>query len=145
MPNSRVRARRDTSKWFMTAQPMSVSELVAALRRAPHTKRLLSRTAREWLLHRGLKPLPAVRRRPGLRRARGPRSVEILDTLWPLRQGRLADFLDQLAQAWCVTDRDPRHPNESPSNSQPPSGVYPQPSSSFNELRLYNERVVTYL
>jgi hypothetical protein len=68
MAKSRGRVKPDTSKWFLTDQPMSMLELVAELRREPHPEALLSRTAREWLLHRDLKPrrssLLAVRRRP---------------------------------------------------------------------------------
>ncbi len=50
MPTPGVRVKSDTSKWFLTAQPMGVLELIAALRRAPHPRALLSRVAREWLL-----------------------------------------------------------------------------------------------
>ena len=111
MAKSRLRAKPDTSKWFLTNQPMSVVELAAELRREPHPEALLSRTAREWLRHRNLKPsrrsLPAVRRRPRPWRARHPKSIEILDYLWPQRDAPLADFLDQLAQAWCLLDKTP--------------------------------------
>lgn len=112
MAKSRLRAKPDTSKWFLTNQPMSVLELVAELRRDSHPEALLSRTAREWLRHRDLKPsrrsLPAARLRPRPWRARVPKSVEILDCLWPLRNGHLADFLDELAQAWCVLNKTPK-------------------------------------
>jgi hypothetical protein len=112
MAKSPLRDKPDTSKWFLTDRPMSVLELVAELRREPHPEALLSRTAREWLRHRDVKPsrrsLPAVRRQPSPWRARVPKSVEILDCLWPQRQGRLADFLDQLAQAWCLLDKRPK-------------------------------------
>ena len=111
MANSRVRGKPDTSKWFLTDQPMSMVELVAELRREPNPEALLSRTAREWLRHRDLKPprrsLPAMRR-PRPWRARVPQSVEILDCLWPLRNSPLASFLDQLAQAWCSLAKKPK-------------------------------------
>jgi hypothetical protein len=112
MATSRLRAKPDTSKWFLTDQPMSVLELVAELRRERDPEALLSRTARQWLRHRDLKPprrsLPAVRRQPRPCTARVPKSFEILDCLWPQRNGRLVDFLDQLALAWCLLDKTPR-------------------------------------
>jgi hypothetical protein len=104
------RKRPDDSKWFLTDRPLNVLQLVAGLRRHPNLKALLSRTAREWLRHRGLKPgslpVPTVegRRLPG--HAGAPLAPEeLLDFLGPHRKARVEDFLEQLAQTWRVFEK----------------------------------------
>lgn len=109
----------DDGMWFLTDRPLSVLQLVTELRRHPELKALLSRTAREWLRHRGLKPgsVPGPtaegRRLPG--HAGTPlASEELLDFLWPHRNERMGELLDQLAQAWVVPWRTPKVGKQKP-------------------------------
>lgn len=115
LPNSRARARPDTSKWFHTTQPMSVSEIVAALRRAPHTRAVPDgpRVAVASRLEASSN-LPAGRdTSPGLRRARGPKSVDILDSLWPQRQAASPTSSINSPRRGAYRTRSQKHPNGS--------------------------------